>query len=88
MINISGVLEFMFPGLEGIRTDGTKITAWPSGAPIQPSQAEIDQGFIDYATAKPDIDAGKEADLKILKAVVLWLVDELNALGRTPTPAT
>lgn len=84
MNSLAEVLEFMFPGLEGILTDGNAITSWPPGGPSQPAQVQIDQGFIDFAAAKPGIVAGREADMKILKAIVLWLVDELNALGRAP----
>jgi len=84
MSSLGEVLEFMFPGVEGIETDGSVITAWPSVGPAQPAQAALDQGFIDFAAAKPDIEAGRAADAKIHKTLVLWLVDELNAIGRTP----
>ncbi len=60
MSSLAEVLAWRFPGVEGIRTDGSKITGWPAGQGAQPAQSAIDQFTIDFQAVEADVKAENE----------------------------
>lgn len=79
MTSLAEVLGWKFNHAPGIRTDGVNITEWPGALGPIPTQAEIDQWTIDFAAAKPDLDAAADVDgQKVLRALVAWLAQKFG----------
>lgn len=64
MSSLAEVLEFNYPDVEGIRTDGAVITAWPSEAGPEPTAAQITQMTTDFAA----IEAAREIRRQVAKS--------------------